>query len=249
MTNHPSTPATRGVAVEARGLSRSFGDRLALDEISLSIEPGQAFGVLGANGAGKTTFVRLVAGTLLPSRGDVVVDGVSPGTHPAQVQALTGFVPERSRLYPELGVGRFLRFCAGIRGLRGTARADAIERVCQQFALGEVLKRPIGNLSKGLQQRISLAQAFLHEPRLLIVDEPTNGLDPLQQAEVRDALVALRGDCTVLICTHDLREARELTQQLLILARGRQTAFGPTSEVLSAEDPLALFRGEPGATP
>ena len=245
----PSDAANqRGVAVEARSLSRTFGDRIALDDVSLSIEPGRAFGLLGANGAGKTTFIRLVAGTLLPTRGEVTVDGVSPGRNPAHVQALTGFVPERSRLYPELAVGRFLRFCAGVRGLTGAARQQAVERVAERFTLGEVLKRPIGNLSKGLQQRISLAQAFLHEPRLLIIDEPTNGLDPLQQAEVRDALAALQGECTVLLCTHDLSEARALTQHLVILARGRQAAFGPTTEVLSTADPLDLFRGEREAT-
>jgi len=248
MAMPPAAPTRRGAAVEARGLSRSFGDRVALDDVSLTIEAGRAFGLLGANGAGKTTFIRLVAGTLLPTRGEVTVDGVSPGTHPAHVQALTGFVPERSRLYPELSVGRFLRFCAGVRGLTGPAREHAIERVLERFTLGEVLKRPIGNLSKGLQQRISLAQAFLHEPRLLIIDEPTNGLDPLQQAEVRESLAALRGECTVLLCTHDLSEARALTQHVVILTRGVQAAFGPTSEVLSAEDPLTLFRGTREAT-
>lgn len=246
----PAAEATaRGVGVEARELSRAFGDRVALHDVSLSIPPGSAFGLLGANGAGKTTFIRLVAGTLLPTHGNVTVDGISPGARPKAVQSLAGFVPERSRLYPEIGVGRYLRFCAGIRGLSGPARAAAVDRVCERFTLRDVLKRPIGNLSKGLQQRISLAQAFLHEPRLLIVDEPTNGLDPLQQAEVREALLSLRGECTVLICTHDLGEARELTQHLTILAHGRQAAVGTTEEILSREDPLALFRGALPAKP
>jgi ABC-2 type transport system ATP-binding protein len=247
MVPSESRTKPRGVGVEARGLTRAFGQRVALQDVSLSISPGSAFGLLGANGAGKTTFIRLVAGTLLPSRGEVTVAGISPGDHPKAVQAFTGFVPERSRLYPELGVGRYLRFCAGVRGLSGTSRDDAVSRVCERFALESVLKRPIGNLSKGLQQRISLAQAFLHEPRLLIVDEPTNGLDPLQQAEVREALLSLQGECTVLICTHDLAEARALTQQLTILAHGKQATIGATEEVLNGEDPLALFRSLPPA--
>jgi ABC-2 type transport system ATP-binding protein len=236
-----------GVGVEARSLSRRFGERCALDGVTLTIEPGESFGLLGANGAGKTTFIRLVVGTLLPSGGSVTVDGLSPAEHPEQVQSRIGFVPESSQLYPELGVRHFLRFCAGIRRLRGDALTSAVERVSARFELGDVLGRPIGHLSKGLQQRVSLAQAFLHEPELLIVDEPTGGLDPLQQAEVRSTLAALRGECTVILCTHDLGEARELAQRVAVLSQGRLVACGETAAVLGSDDPLALFRGEPAA--
>ena len=242
--NTRSDSPVRGIGVEARSLSRRFGEQLALDQVSLDIEPGESFGLLGANGAGKTTFIRLVTGTLLPSAGSLRVDGVSPAEYPERVQAEIGFVPEDSRLYPELSVGHFLRFCAGVRGLTGDALTAALDAVSQRFELRDVIRRPIGNLSKGLQQRVSLAQAFLHEPRLLIVDEPTGGLDPLQQAEVRAALAALRGHCTVIVCTHDLAEARELAQRVAVLSQGRVVECGPTGEVLDREDPLALFRGE-----
>jgi ABC-2 type transport system ATP-binding protein len=228
-------------------VTRRFGERIALDDVTLDVEPGESFGLLGANGAGKTTFIRLVTGTLLPSAGSVCVDGLSPAEHPERVQAQIGFVPESSRLYPELRVGHFLRFCGGIRLLRGDALKRAVEAASERFELGDVLGRPIGHLSKGLQQRVSLAQAFLHEPRLLIVDEPTSGLDPLQQAEVRGTLAALRGTCTVILCTHDLSEARELTQRLAVLSEGRLVACGETAAVLDGDDPLALFRGEPVA--
>jgi ABC-2 type transport system ATP-binding protein len=235
----------RGIGVEARSLARRFGERLALDEVTLDVEPGESFGLLGANGAGKTTFIRLVTGTLLPTAGRVLVDGRSPADHPEQVQAAIGFVPESSRLYPELTVGHYLRFCAGIRRIRGGAARRAVATASERFGLGDVMRRPIGHLSKGLQQRVSLAQAFLHEPRLLIVDEPTSGLDPLQQAEVRATLAALRGHCTVILCTHDLGEARELTQRVAVLSVGRLVACGATAEVLDRDDPLALFRGAP----
>ena len=233
--------ARRGVRVEADALTRRFGDHLALDGVSLTIAPGEAFGLLGANGAGKTTFIRCLTGYLLPSGGDVHVDGVSPARDPAAVRAKIGFVAETSRLYPELRVKGFLRFAAGARGLAGRAREEAVARVLEQFALGDVATRMVGHLSKGFQQRVSLAQAFVHDPELVIVDEPTGGLDPVQQDEVRSLLRSLRGERTLLLCTHDLAEARQLTERAAVLARGRLVAVGATHELL-AGDPLAMFR-------
>lgn len=234
----------RGVAVEARALSRRFGSHLALDALELRIEPGEAFGLLGANGAGKTTFLRLATGYLLPSAGSVLVGGVSPAADARAVSRRLGFVAETTRLYPELRVRALLRFVAGARELTGSLAAERIEQGLRRFALESVAERPIGHLSKGFQQRVNLAQAFLHDPPLLLVDEPTSGLDPLQQAEVRRVLRALRGERTLVISTHDLGEARELTERVAVLHRGRLVALGPTEQVLGGRDPLALFRGE-----
>ena len=231
-----------GARVEADALTRRFGDTLALDGVSLTIAPGEAFGLLGANGAGKTTFIRCLTGVLLPSGGDVRVDGFSALSDPGAVRERTGFVAENTRLYPELRVRGFLRFAAGARGLAGAARERAVERVIERFALGDVATRLVGHLSKGFQQRVSLAQAFVADPKLVIVDEPTGGLDPLQQEEVRAVLRGLRGRRTLLLCTHDLGEARELTERVAILDRGHLVAAGQTAEIL-AGDPLALFRG------
>jgi ABC-type multidrug transport system ATPase subunit len=231
-----------GARVEADALTRRFGNTLALDGVSLTIAPGEAFGLLGANGAGKTTFIRCLTGVLLPSGGEARVDGFSALRNPAAVRARLGFVAETSRLYPELRVRGFLRFAAGARGLAGAERERAVERVIESFALGEVAKRPVGHLSKGFQQRVSLAQAFVADPQLVIVDEPTGGLDPLQQEEVRGLLGALRGERTLLLCTHDLGEARALTDRVAVLARGRLVAVGASAEVLGGTDPLALFR-------
>jgi len=236
-----------GSRIVAEGLSRHFGSNVALDRLDLTIEPGEAFGLLGANGAGKTTFIRLVTGYLLPSAGTIEVDGISPAANPRAVQERLGFVAETSRLYPELRVDGFLRFVGGLHGLKGPKLAAAVARAIERFQLEEVERRPVGNLSKGFQQRVSLAQGFLHDPSLLIVDEPTSGLDPLQQAEVRDVLAELRGQRTVLLCTHDLAEARELTSRVAVLHAGRLVAIGPTESVLGGDDALELFRGQPGA--
>ena len=242
----PAAATPGGVAVEACGLGRRFGEHAALDDVTLRIEPGESFGLLGPNGAGKTTFIRLVTGFLLPSEGTVRVDGLSPATEARAVHARLGFAAETSRLYPELRVRGFLRFAGGARGLAGEALEAAVERTLDGFDLRGVAGRVVGNLSKGFQQRVSLAQAFLHDPPLVIVDEPTSGLDPLQQAEVRTLLAGLRGRRTLLLCTHDLSEARCLAERVAVLRRGRVVALGPTERLLGVEDPLAVFRDPPG---
>jgi ABC-2 type transport system ATP-binding protein len=237
-----------GIAIEARGLTRRFGKHTALAALDLDIPANQTFGLMGANGAGKTTFIRLVTGFLLPDEGSIRVAGFSPTRDPRAVKQRLGFAMETSRLYPELRVRGFLRFMGGTRGLKGAALTIAVDRAIEQFQLQQAAKRQIGNLSKGLQQRVSLAQAFLHDPPLVIVDEPTGGLDPLQRGYVQDVLQALRGNRTVLLCTHDLDEARRLTSQVAVLEAGRLVARGATDEVLSGDDPHALFRPREGAS-
>lgn len=212
--------------------------------MSLSIEPGETFGLLGANGAGKTTFIRLTTGYLLPTAGSVLVDGVSPGHNPRAVHEKLGFAAEKPKLYPDLRVVQFLRFAGGLRGLSGATLDDAVARTLARFTIEDHAARLIGNLSKGYQQRLSLAQAFLVEPPLLIVDEPTSGLDPLQRAEVHELIAELRGQRTVLLCTHDLAEAQQLCQRVAVLHLGRLVALGNSDEVLGGSDPLAVFRGE-----
>ncbi len=231
----------RGLTIEAEQLVRRFGAFAALAGIDLRVEPGETFGLLGANGAGKTTFIRCVTGWLLPTSGQVRVDGLSPADRPDVVHERLGFVPETSRLYPDLRVRGFLRFIGGARGLAGAALAAAVDRVLSEFQLHDVSGRLVGNLSKGFQQRVSLAQAFLLDPPLLIVDEPTSGLDPLQQADVRRLLSAASNTRTLLICTHDLGEARELCDRVAVLSAGQVVALGTPDEVLGGPDPLALF--------
>jgi ABC-2 type transport system ATP-binding protein len=238
-----------GPEISARGLSRRFGPHTALADVDLDVPAGSTFALLGANGAGKTTFLRLVTGTLLPSAGEVRVAGISPAEDPARVQARLGYVMETSRLYPELRVQGFLRFFAGARGLARGEREAAVERAIDRFGLGPVAKRLVGNLSKGYQQRVSLAQAFLHDPPLVIVDEPTGGLDPVQRRDVQERLHALRGERTILLSTHDLDEARELADRAAVLCAGRLVAEGAAAELLGGDDPLALFRAGPAPAP
>ena len=235
-----------GVPIRARDLTRQFGPHRALRELDLEIHAGETFGLLGANGAGKTTFIRLVTGYLVPSAGEITVDGLSPVANPRAVQALIGYVPERPRLYPELRVAGFLRFAAGLRGLRGPARRRAVESALERFELTRVARRLVGNLSKGYQQRVSLAQAFLHEPPLLIIDEPSGGLDPLQRDQVHAILRALGGHRTILLCTHDLEEARVLASRVAILNRGRLTGIGAPEDLLGRGDALEAFRTNVG---
>jgi ABC-2 type transport system ATP-binding protein len=190
----------------------------------------------------------MVTGFLLPSAGRVEVGGRSPVTDPTGVRERLGFVMETSRLYPELRVRGFLRFAGGARGLAGPNLDRAVDRVTERFGLGPMSRRLVGNLSKGYQQRVSLAQAFLHDPSLVIVDEPTGGLDPVQQGLVQDVLASLAGECTIVLCTHDLEEARRLTSRVAVLREGRLLREGPTQDVLGDRDPLALFRpGTPDA--
>lgn len=243
-TQEMAEPRSAGAAIQARGLTRHFGVHVAVDRLTLDIARGETFGLLGANGAGKTTFIRMVTGYLIPTAGSLLIDGISPTLDPRSVQQRLGFVAETSRLYPDLRVEGFLRFMGGVRGMTGVPLAGAVAHVLEQFHLEEVANRLIGNLSKGFQQRVSLAQGFLHDPSLLIVDEPTSGLDPLQQAEVQEAIDALRGQRTVILCTHDLAEARALSTRVAVLNQGKLVAIGPTEEVLGEGDPLALFRGD-----
>jgi ABC-2 type transport system ATP-binding protein len=184
-----------------------------------------------------------VTGLLLPSEGLVEVDGISPSTSPARVQSRIGFVMETSRLYPEQRVRGFLRFIAGARGLSRSEATAAVDATIAQFRLDSVATRLIGNLSKGFQQRVSLAQAFLHDPALLIVDEPTGGLDPVQQREVQEILRGLRGQRTLILCTHDLDEARKLASRVAVLREGRLIADGLSQDVLGEGESLELFRG------
>ncbi|MBW2713723.1 MAG: ABC transporter ATP-binding protein [Deltaproteobacteria bacterium] len=239
--SEPAGAAPRGARVTATQLTRRFGNYLAVDHIDLDIQPGETLGLLGANGAGKTTFIRLVTGYLLPTSGELSIDGYSPVTHPQEVHRRLGYATETSRIYPELPVESFLRFIGGSRGMRGDELGDAVLRVMARFELEEVFRRPMGHLSKGYQQRVSLAQAFLSDPPLLIVDEPTSGLDPYQQAEVREVLQETKDDRTILLCTHDLSEARALSSRVAILRRGKLVALGPTEEVLGDGDSLDLF--------
>ena len=227
--------------IEAEGVSKRFGTHVALADFSIEVAPGEIFGLIGPNGAGKTTFLRLLTGYWLPTEGDVRVDGDSVVTHRSRVQAKLGYVCEQPKLYMDHGVETFLRMMGQLRGLGGTGLAEAVERSIERFELHEVRRRRIGVLSKGFQQRVSLAQALLHEPPLLVVDEPTVGLDPRQQLELRRILQGLGGRHTLVLCTHQLREAEACCDRVALLDRGRLVRTFLADELQSAGSLEDLF--------
>jgi ABC-2 type transport system ATP-binding protein len=227
--------------IQAQEVSKRFGSVVALDALTLEIAPGEIFGLIGPNGAGKTTFMRILTGYMLASSGDVLVDGLSVTRQRFAVQARLGYATEQPRLYADHSVRSFLRFMGEVRGLRGAALDAALERAVDVMELGSVLRRPIGVLSKGFRQRVGLAQAILHEPPLLVVDEPTVGLDPAQQIELRRIIAGLRGAHTVLLCTHQLHEAETICDRVALLDRGRLAAVATADEIRAGGSLEDLF--------
>jgi ABC-2 type transport system ATP-binding protein len=179
--------------------------------------------LLGPNGSGKSTLMRCLIGFFSPTLGRVRVGGLDVGDRPVEARRQVGYLPEQVMLYPELTVRRYLTFVAGVKGLGGTARRQAVDAAIDRCALGEVAGRHTGKLSKGFRQRVGLAQAMLGDPQVLVLDEPTVGLDPVQTVELRTLIRSLSG-CTVLLSTHILQEASALCSRLVILSRGRLVA-------------------------
>ncbi|MBM4336227.1 MAG: ABC transporter ATP-binding protein [Deltaproteobacteria bacterium] len=232
--------------IEARNVSKRFGGVVALDDLSLDVAPGEVFGLIGPNGAGKTTFIRILTGFWLASEGDVRLDGVSVTRDRFRVQARLGYACEQPKLYADHSVDAFLRFVGGLRGLHGAGLRGAIGRSIERMGLEPVRGRRIGVLSKGFRQRVALAQALLHDPPLLVVDEPTVGLDPAQQIELRRILSGLRGTHTVLLCTHQLHEAEAICDRVALLDRGRLAAIATAEEIRAGAGLEALFLARVG---
>lgn len=215
--------------VEIRGLTRRYGERLALDGVDLDIRQGEVFGLLGPNGSGKSTLIRLLTGLLAPCAGGITFAGLDVMREGAAARALIGYVPEDVMLYPGQRVYEFLRFMGRLRRLQGQALTDALERVCARLALAEVWRTPMGRLSHGYRQRVLIAQALLHEPVLLILDEPTNGLDPQQIIDLRELILGLVPRHTVLVTSHILSEMERVATRVGILLQGRLCSVLPLS--------------------
>jgi ABC-2 type transport system ATP-binding protein len=222
-----------GAKIDAKELSKRFGAHVALREFTLQIEPGEVFGLIGPNGAGKTTFLRILTGYWLPTSGDVRVDGHSVVEERTAVQERLGYACEQPKLYLDHSVDSFLRLMGELRGLGGSALREAVQRSVDRFGLGEVRRRRIGVLSKGFRQRVSLAQAMIHDPPLLVIDEPTVGLDPRQQIELRSIIDELGGNHTVVLCTHQLREAEAICDRVALLDRGELLEIATAEQIRS----------------
>ncbi len=220
------------IAIAAKGLARSFGSHRALDGVDLEIDQGESFGLLGANGAGKTTLLRLLTGLLVPTAGELEVLGRSPAREPEWVRRRLGYVPEEPALYREMSVGALLGFYAAARGLRGAERKAAVEVQLERFDLGGYAKRLCGALSRGLRRRAALAVGFLGDPELVLLDEPTAGLDPEHRDAVHGWLREASQELTLVLCSHDLDEVARLTRRCARMDAGHIVASGETGEIL-----------------
>jgi ABC-2 type transport system ATP-binding protein len=212
--------------IEAQNLSRRYGDFTAVDDISFQINEGEIVGILGPNGAGKTTTIRMITGFLPPTHGRVTVDGKDLFEAPRQARRELGYLPENVALYPEMRVEEYLAYRARLEGLSKMEGRQAIATALDQCLLSDVSHQIIGTLSKGYRQRVGLATAILHRPRVLVLDEPTVGLDPKQIIAIRDLIRQLGKERTLLLSTHILPEVELLCNRVLIIDRGRIVAQG-----------------------
>jgi ABC-2 type transport system ATP-binding protein len=201
-----------------------------VDDVSFNVERGAVVGLLGPNGSGKSTLMRCLIGFFSPTAGRIRVNGVDVAERPIAARRQLGYLPEHVMLYPELTVRRYLGFVAGMKGLRGAKRRAAVSTALEQCGLADVASRHTGKLSKGYRQRVGLAQALLGDPELLVLDEPTVGLDPVQTVELRSLVRGLAGR-TVLLSTHILSEAAALCSQVVILKQGRLVAVDSPDEL------------------
>jgi len=217
--------------IKIENLVKAFGAKRAVDDISFTVERGEVLGFLGPNGAGKSTTKRMVTGFMPPSAGRVSIGGHDVVESPLEAKRLVGYLPENAASYPDMTVHGFLSFAAELRGLRGEARKKAIHRVVELCFLDAVLKQSIDTLSKGYRHRTCLAQALIHDPEVLIMDEPTDGLDPNQKHEVRNLIRDLGKSKAIIFSTHILEEVDAACTRAIIIDRGRIVANGTPEEL------------------
>ncbi len=215
-------------------VSRRLGGRLIVEDLDLSLARGSVLGLLGVNGAGKSTTLRMVAGLLAPSAGHVRVGGIDIHAEPAIGRREIGYLPEEPPLYGELTVDEYLDFCARLHGLAGSDARGHVDRAIERCELGTMRKRLCGLLSKGFRQRVGIAQAIVHEPALIVLDEPASGLDPVQAMRLRELIASLRASHAVILSTHVLSDVLACCNEVAILHRGRLRHSGSLSALDSA---------------
>ena len=218
-------------AIEVRELRKNYGEHVALRGISFQVEQGEVVGFLGPNGAGKSTAMKILTGYLSPTGGQAFVDGVEVLADPIAAQRKLGYLPEHAPIYLDMRVRDFLNYVGKIRGLGRVERARAIERVAEQCGIAPRLGQQISALSKGFRQRVGLAQALLHSPPILILDEPTTGLDPNQIVEIRNLIREIGRKRTVILSTHILSEVQATCDRVIIINKGELVADGSTADV------------------
>ena len=229
--------------IKVEHLTKKYGEVLALDDLSFEIEEGQVYGFLGPNGAGKSTTMNIMTGCLSATAGSVTIGGHDVFEEPDAAKRLIGYLPEQPPLYMNETPLEYLRFVGEAKGLRGNELATQINEVAEQAGTSDVLHRRIGDLSKGYRQRVGIAQALLGEPRVIILDEPTVGLDPIQILEIRDLIRSLGQSHTVILSSHIPSEVQAICDKILIIAHGRLVAFDTPAKLeerLAATGELSL---------
>ena len=223
--------------IEAQGLSKRYGDVVAVDDVSFTVGRGEVVGFLGPNGAGKTTTMRMLTGFLPPTDGSASIAGHDIFSEPLEARRAIGYLPETPPVYPEMTVAAYVAFVARIKDVPRSRRRDAVDRALERCGLTDVSRRVIGTLSKGYRQRVGLDQAIVHDPAVLILDEPTVGLDPLQIREIRGLIAELtapeQGDAqhTVILSTHILPEVEALCRRIILIHSGRKVIDAPLEEL------------------
>jgi len=210
--------------IKINDVTKRYGEFLAVDRLSFNVEPGEVLGFLGPNGAGKSTMMKMIAGFLAPSSGSISVCGFDIENDPMRAKQSIGYLPEGAPAYGEMTPNRFLQFIADVRGLTGEHRKQRLGTVVEQLGLKKVLEQPIETLSKGFKRRVGIAQAIVHDPKVLILDEPTDGLDPNQKHEVRNLISSMAKDKLIVVSTHILEEVHAVCTRAIVIANGRLLA-------------------------
>src|SRR5438093_7388233 len=219
--------------ISVKDLTKRYARTLAVDHISFEVAKGEIVGFLGPNGAGKTTTMRMLTGFLLPTSGTATVAGFDVLEKPLEVKRRIGYLPETPPLYHEMITDEYLSFVGKLKGLSGAELTKRIEHVCERCAITDVKKKRLGKLSRGYRQRVGLAQAIIHNPEVLILDEPTAGLDPKQINETRDLIKGLAGDHTIILSTHILPEVEQTCEQVVIINKGKLVATDSVNNLQS----------------
>jgi ABC-2 type transport system ATP-binding protein len=217
--------------IETQQLTKRYGDLTAVDAISFKLEPGRVLGFLGPNGAGKSTTMKMIAGFLTPTSGAAKVCGHDVVENAIEAKRVLGYLPEGAPSYGEMTPRQFLAFVADVRGLSGARRTQRLDDVIERLHLNAVMEQPIETLSKGFKRRVGLAQAIVHDPQVLILDEPTDGLDPNQKHEVRALINGMARDKTIIVSTHILEEVHAVCSRAIIIAKGRILADASPAEL------------------
>ena len=218
--------------IEVENLSKRYGPTLAVSGVSFNVQKGEVLGFLGPNGAGKTTTMRVITGFLPPTSGKVRVAGFDVVDDPLEAKRRTGYLPETPPVYPDMTVAEYLTFVARIKGVPRRDLRTRLADIVEKCAVGNVRNRQIGKLSKGYRQRVGLAQALIHNPEVLVLDEPTAGLDPKQIIETRDLITGLAGQHTVILSTHILPEVSKTCQRVVVINAGQIVAVGTPNELM-----------------